>query len=84
MSIRMNMKQVVAVAGAALAVSIAAQNASARVDFGKEGEAVDLVVGYQPYYTESWSGVVNNGKGFWKKYLPEGSTAKFEIGLQAR
>ena len=82
MSIRMNMKQVVAVAGAALAVSIAAQNTSARVDFGKEGEAVDLVIGYQPYYTESWSGVVNNGKGFWKKYLPEGSTARFEIGLQ--
>ena len=52
-------------------------------DFGgKQGDAVDLVIGYQPYYTESWSGVVNNGKGFWKNYLPEGSTAKFEIGLQ--
>ena len=80
MSTRMNMKQIAA-AGAAL-VMAAAQSAQARVDFGKEGEAVNLVVGYQPYYTESWSGVVNNGKGFWKKYLPEGSTAKFEIGLQ--
>lgn len=51
-------------------------------DFGKPGEKVDLVVGYQPYYTESWSGVVNNGKAFWKKYLPEGSTAEFQVGLQ--
>lgn len=57
-------------------------SAAAEVDFGKEGEAVDLAIGYQPYYTESWSGLVNNGKQFWKKYLPEGSTAEFQIGLQ--
>lgn len=50
--------------------------------FGKENEKIDLVVGYQPYYTEAWSGVVNNGKKFWKKYLPEGSTATFQVGLQ--
>jgi len=56
--------------------------AQARVDFGKKGQAVKLVIGYQPYYTESWSGVVNNGKQFWKKYLPKGSTAEFQIGLQ--
>ena len=42
----------------------------------------DYVIGYQPYYTESGPGVVNNGKGFWKNYLPEGPTAKFEIGSQ--
>lgn len=69
-------------ATAALLSSIAAQPALAEVDFGAEGEAVDLVIGYQPYYTESWSGVVNNGKEFWKQYLPEGSTAEFQIGLQ--
>ena len=56
--------------------------AYAEVNFGKQGDKVDLVIGYQPYYTASWSGVVNNGKGFWKKYLPEGSTASFQIGLQ--
>ncbi len=66
-------------AAAFLAVPTAAQ---AEVDFGKPGEKVNLVIGYQPYYTESWSGVVNNGKQFWKKYLPEGSTAEFQIGLQ--
>ncbi|MDE0097314.1 MAG: nitrate ABC transporter substrate-binding protein [Gammaproteobacteria bacterium] len=59
-----------------------AQTANADVDFGSPGEAVSLVIGYQPYYTESWSGVVNNGKQMWKKHLPEGSTAEFQIGLQ--
>lgn len=57
-------------------------SAMAQVGFGKPGEKIDLIVGYQPYYTESWSGVVINGKKLWKKYLPEGSTVKFETGLQ--
>jgi len=61
---------------------VAPNTASAEVGFGKPGEPANLVVGYQPYYTESWSGVVINGKELWKKYLPKGSTAKFEIGLQ--
>ena len=54
----------------------------AEVGFGKPGEPVNLVVGYQPYYTESWSGVVINGKKLWKKHLPSGSKVDFEIGLQ--
>ncbi|MDX1422649.1 MAG: hypothetical protein R3322_05885 [Kiloniellales bacterium] len=66
----------------AAAAAWTAGSASAEVGFGKPGEPVELVVGYQPYYTESWSGVVINGKELWKKYLPEGSTATFEIGLQ--
>jgi NitT/TauT family transport system substrate-binding protein len=52
------------------------------LSFGKPGEPVQLVVGYQPYYTEAWSGVVMRGKEFWKKYLPKGSTVAFQIGLQ--
>ena len=56
--------------------------AHAATDFGKKGEPVKLVIGYQPYYTESWSGVVVNGKELWKKHLPAGSTAEFQIGLQ--
>ncbi|WP_245547185.1 ABC transporter substrate-binding protein [Nocardia brevicatena] len=51
-------------------------------DLGSEGDPVHLTVGYQPYYTEAWTGVVMRGKEFWKKYLPEGSTVAFEIGLQ--
>ena len=70
-------------AGIALALAVSVStSAPADVGFGKPGEAIELVVGYQPYYTESWSGVVINGKQLWKKYLPEGSTATFEIGLQ--
>jgi len=52
------------------------------VDYGKVGTPVHLVVGYQPYYSESWSGVVINGLGLWKKYLPPGSTVTFQVGLQ--
>ena len=70
------------VAALAAATTTAFTPANAAMNFGKPGEKVDLVVGYQPYYTASWSGVVNNGKSFWKKYLPEGSTASFQIGLQ--
>ena len=69
-------------AGAAMLCAGAMQSAVAEVGFGKPGEAINLVVGYQPYYTESWSGVVINGQQSWKKYLPAGSDVKFEIGLQ--
>ena len=54
----------------------------AETDFGAPGAPVKLVVGYQPYYTEAWSGVVVNGKQLWKKYLPAGSTVEFQVGLQ--
>ena len=59
-----------------------ASYAEETLNFGKTGEPVHLVVGYQPYYTESWSGVVMRGKKFYEKYLPKGSTVDFEIGLQ--
>ena len=75
----LGIKSVVKTAGV-MAVSMSLAHAA--VDFGKVGDPVNLVIGYQPYYTESWSGVVNNGKQFWKKYLPAGSTVDFQIGLQ--
>ncbi|NIM28838.1 MAG: ABC transporter substrate-binding protein [Gammaproteobacteria bacterium] len=76
-------KTLVAAAIGTVAMAFAVSpTAHARVDFGKTGSPVELVIGYQPYYTESWSGVVNNGKQLWKKYLPAGSTAEFQIGLQ--
>ena len=75
-------KMISASIGAAILTFGLASAASAKVGFGKPGEPVKLVVGYQPYYTESWSGVVINGKDLWKKYLPKGSSVKFEIGLQ--
>ena len=44
--------------------------------------AGELVVGYQPYYTQAWSAVVMRGKKFYEKYLPKGSNVEFQIGLQ--
>lgn len=52
------------------------------LEYGKIGQPVNLVVGYQPYYTESWSGVVMKDKKFYEKYLPKGSTVTFSVGLQ--
>jgi NitT/TauT family transport system substrate-binding protein len=52
------------------------------LDYGKVGTPVHLVVGYQPYYTESWSGVVMRDKKLYEKYLPKGSTVDFAVGLQ--
>jgi NitT/TauT family transport system substrate-binding protein len=55
---------------------------AADLDYGKSGDPVHLVVGYQPYFSESWSGAVLAGRELWKKYLPAGSTVEFSIGLQ--
>lgn len=66
------------VGGALLANSVNA----ADIDFGKPGTPVKLVIGYQPYYTQAWSGVVMRGKKFYEKYLPKGSEVEFQIGLQ--
>ena len=57
-------------------------NAAAQKDYGKQGEPIELVIGYQPYYTESWSGVIMRDKKFYEKYLPKGSNVTFQVGLQ--
>ena len=49
---------------------------------GTQGSPINLSIGYQPYYTQSWSGVAMRGKEFWRKYLPKGSTVSFQVGLQ--
>lgn len=51
-------------------------------NFGKPGDPIHLVVGYQPYATLTWDGAVLRKKEYWKKYLPSGSTVTFQIGLQ--
>jgi sulfonate transport system substrate-binding protein len=55
---------------------------AADIDYGKPGTPVKLVVGYQPYYTQAWTGVVMRGKKFYEKYLPKGSNVEFQVGLQ--
>ncbi len=67
---------------AGIFLSVAAANAAASKDYGKPGDPIELVIGYQPYYTESWSGVIMRDKKFYEKYLPKGSTVTFQIGLQ--
>jgi NitT/TauT family transport system substrate-binding protein len=57
-------------------------NAARDKDYGKPGQPIELVVGYQPYYTESWSGVIMRDKKFYEKYLPKGSSVTFQVGLQ--
>ncbi len=64
----------VAAAGIAVfAMTSSPASAAAVKNYGKPGEAINLVIGYQPYYTESWSGVVMRDKKFYEKYLPKGS-----------
>src|SRR3954465_14582395 len=67
---------------AAIAALLATSALAADIDYGKPGTPVKLVVGYQPYYTQAWSGVVMRGKKFYEKYLPKGSDVEFQIGLQ--
>lgn len=43
---------------------------------------VQITVGYQPYYSGSWSALVMKNAELWKKYLPPGSTVNWEVGLQ--
>jgi NitT/TauT family transport system substrate-binding protein len=57
-------------------------NAAGDKDYGNPGQPIELVVGYQPYYTESWSGVIMRDKKFYEKYLPKGSSVTFQVGLQ--
>lgn len=66
----------------ASATAVANDARAADLDYGKPGQPVHLVVGYQPYYSEAWSGSVINGLQLWKKYLPAGSTVEFRSGLQ--
>lgn len=72
----------VLVATFGLAVGGASSAFAGEKSYGKVGDPIHLVVGYQPYYTESWSGVVMKPMKFYEKYLPKGSTVEFSIGLQ--
>ncbi|MGH6884636.1 MAG: ABC transporter substrate-binding protein [Geminicoccales bacterium] len=55
---------------------------AADIDYGKPGTPLKLVVGYQPYYTQAWTGVVMRSRKFYEKYLPKGSEVEFQVGLQ--
>ena len=78
----MNRRQFAAAAVVVALATSAVPALAADIDHGKPGTPIKLVVGYQPYYTESWSGVVMRSKKFYEKYLPKGSEVEFQIGLQ--
>ncbi len=86
MAFNMNHRVRVAAVGFAASLGIVSATMSTAIagdlEFGKPGEPVELVIGYQPYYTESWSGVVMRGKKLYEKYLPKGSKVEFSVGLQ--
>lgn len=82
MNLRVQAALVGAAAVAALTVAAPRVAVAGDLSYGKPGEPVNLVIGYQPYYTESWSGVVMRGKKLYEKYLPKGSTVEFAVGLQ--
>jgi NitT/TauT family transport system substrate-binding protein len=44
-------------------------------------QPVNITYGYHPYWTGGWNGVVIKHKELWKKYLPAGSTVRFEPHL---
>lgn len=82
---RISTAAVLGVAMAALAFMVGCgpfEDDTASADLGSDGEPVTLTIGYQPYYTEAWSGLVMRDQEFWRKYLPEGSEVSFQVGLQ--
>lgn len=85
MTFRINrFRMVAAHAAVAFGFVMAAPGAAlaADKDYGKPGEPINLTIGYQPYYTQAWSGVVMREKKMYEKYLPKGSKVEFSIGLQ--
>src|SRR3954468_4206297 len=46
-----------------------------------KGAPVEIGVGYFPSWNGGWSGPVIKKKELWKKYLPAGSTVRWEVTL---
>lgn len=47
-----------------------------------KGKPVNFGVAVRPDWTQGWSGMINQEKGFWKKYLPLGSQVTFTHPIQ--
>ena len=77
MTIRLGLIALVALAAAGCGAT-----GSGGGGLGEKDEPVTLTVGYQPYYAESWSGLILRDKKFYEKYLPKGSKVNFQVGLQ--
>ena len=47
-----------------------------------KGEPVEFNVAIRPDWTQGWFGMINEEKGIWRKYLPEGSEVTFSHPIQ--
>lgn len=63
-------------------IGAAAADQDVGVKYGRPGQPVQLVVGYQPYFTQAWSSMVLRGRRLHEKYLPSGSRVTFEMGIR--
>jgi ABC-type nitrate/sulfonate/bicarbonate transport system substrate-binding protein len=60
---------------------LASACAAADSRLGAPGTPVQLSVGYMPYASSTWSGVVMRGKKFYEQHLPAGSSVTFASAL---
>ena len=47
-----------------------------------KGDPVEFNVAIRPDWTQGWFGMINQEKGIWRKYLPEGSEVTFSHPIQ--
>jgi NitT/TauT family transport system substrate-binding protein len=50
--------------------------------YGKPGEPINLVVGFQPYYVLTWTAAIVSTKDYWRKHLPAGSRVQLNVALR--
>ena len=62
-------------------LSIAALVLAALTGGASAAEPVNITYGYHPYWTGGWNGVIIKAKKLHEKYLPPGSTVRFEAHL---
>lgn len=67
----------------ALLVLAPLKSRSAELDYGKQGDPIELVVGHACCFTEVWSVYALRHLESFKKYLPKGSTVEYVTGLQS-
>ncbi len=66
---------------AALLLGVVSLFSFGQIPTANAAEPVNITYGYHPYWTGGWTGVVIKQRQLWKKYLPKGSTVKFEAHL---
>jgi NitT/TauT family transport system substrate-binding protein len=65
------------------AIAVGAAYAQPRAPaFGKPGESIHLVVGFQPYYVLTWTAAIARDKEFWRKHLPAGSRVELNVAIR--